>query len=553
MQSLFSKDWMRALVVLTFFVLLFATTYFSVETVSSFDDHFFHFRFAEQVRNHGLLKSFYDFKSIYFSKMAHGPQYFVYYNFIFYLLLVPFSFITPLFVAIKLYAVFAVSATLALFYWCLRKFGVRGALFWTLAVFSIAGTSSLFRFFLSRPYTLAPILLILLLYFLNKKKYLGVFFINLIYLFWHSSTFFFPLCVTILYLLFEKFYGDRGDYKNLLAGLGGNVAALSIVYAIAPGFLVFIYDTVFGIYKETILGKSVSLPEGQELYPVEFFDFLRMNQFIVCVFVVSVVIYIYQYIAWRRSADDASSSHEDYSRMHVVGVSFFLSLSFFLGTVAVSARFGDYFVFLAGLFIVLVLSDVLRNVRIDSATVAKAVKVGVITSVAYLFASNMIFLQEGFARGARTDNWHSVGEWLNNNVPKEEIIFNTSWNWFPQLYYESPSHNYVIGLEPRFMYVYDQELYWKWYHIGTDAYLCGKEDCMDLVSESHRVARNDSLKKSWYQKQGDDIAQSLKKDFHTSYIITTKNYKALNDIMDNNKRFAKKFESDKGQIIYEVI
>lgn len=76
---------------------------------------------------------------------------------------------------------------------------------------------------------------------------------------------------------------------------------------------------------------------------------------------------------------------------------------------------------------------------------------------------------------------------------------------------------------------------------------------MDLVSESHRVARNDSLKKSWYQKQGDDIAQSLKKDFHTSYIITTKNYKALNDIMDNNKRFAKKFESDKGQIIYEVI
>ena len=201
--------------------------YFSVNTLVSSDDHFFHFRFAYEMRTNGFLNSFYDFKSIYFTKIAQGSQYFIYYNFLFYLVIIPFTFIQPLVLGIKLYAVMAAALSFAVFYWCLRRFGVRYPFLWVLIILAMTGLAPVFRLFLSRPYALALCRLFLLLFFyiLHKKIAGGAFLykFRLSFLAW-SDIFLAPRRSHRL-LYFRKIYGGKGDWKNLALSAGGTVGS----------------------------------------------------------------------------------------------------------------------------------------------------------------------------------------------------------------------------------------------------------------------------------------------------------------------------------------
>lgn len=545
------RPYLKTLLVFSFFTTLFSVLYFSVYTLSTGDDHFFHFRFAELMREKGLLESFRDFKSLYFSKMAQGNEYFVYYNFLFYLFIMPFTYIQPLFLGIKLYAIITASLAFTILYWCIRNVGVRFAFLWTVVLCSITGSSLMFRFFLSRPYILAPALLLLLLYCLHRKKYLAVFLLNLAYLFWHSSTFFFSFGIVFVYYIFEKFYGDKGDYKNLIAGAGGTVAAISLTSIIKSDFLLFMYDTVVGIYKDTILGKVVELPEGGELYKADLFEFFRSNELLAPVFILAIVFFVYKYINSKRVdfVDDVALSEP---RKHLTGAVFFLAISFFLGTVLISRRFQDFFVFFGGFFMVMSLDEILGFIKVGSGTVYRAIRVSVIIVFIYLFAFNILALQSIFSGGARPETFEKVGDWLNKNVPEGEVVFYPTWNWFPQLYYHSPKHNYVAGLEPRFLYVYSPDLYWKWTHISNNGYICKTEECPNMDKISKLMKKKDATKKEWYKKDGELIANSIYNDFKSSYVVSSKSFANLNEVMDNNNSFEKVFSDQDNFFIYKI-
>ncbi|HET6891580.1 MAG TPA: hypothetical protein VFH31_10790, partial [Pyrinomonadaceae bacterium] len=49
-------------------------------------------------------------------------------------------------------------------------------------------------------------------------------------------------------------------------------------------------------------------------------------------------------------------------------------------------------------------------------------------------------------------------EWMRSNVTSAQIIFNTDWDDFPRLFYFDPSHNYVSGLDPSYLYERNPEL-----------------------------------------------------------------------------------------------
>jgi hypothetical protein len=43
-------------------------------------------------------------------------------------------------------------------------------------------------------------------------------------------------------------------------------------------------------------------------------------------------------------------------------------------------------------------------------------------------------------------------EWMRANVSSPQTIFNTDWDDFPRLFYYDPTHNYVSGLDPTYLY-----------------------------------------------------------------------------------------------------
>ncbi len=483
--------------------------------------------------------------------MAQGNKYFVYYNFLFYLFLIPFTYLTPLYVGVKLYAVFAAAGVFTIFYWCCRKLGIRYPLLWTAGIISITSTGSFWRFFLSRPYVLSPALLMLILVCAYKKKHWWIFVLSFVYLFWHSATFYMPLGIVFVHFIFEKFYGEKGSNKNILAALAGTLVAVGTVFSINSGFLFYMRDIIFGIFTDTIVGKKVILPEGNEVHPVDFFDLLRIN-FIACAFiVVAGTIEILGYIRHRfhQEKDDT-----DVSIKIVRSSLFFITISFFLGATLLSRRFNDYLVLFAGLYVALSFTDLFSYIEFKKSFVKRGVLIGLSISVFYMFAANIIFLQQLFSNGAHPLEFEKTGLWLRDNTEKGDIVFNLNWGWFTNLYYYSPDNNFVTGLEPRFIYTYNPRLYWLWAHIASQGYVCAVEKCPEKDAEQRLAFKKNDTAVAWYKKEGRAIADVLQKDFSSRYIVSGKDYRQLNILLDNNKEIFNNVSRDTvfGYLVYKI-
>ncbi len=56
------------------------------------------------------------------------------------------------------------------------------------------------------------------------------------------------------------------------------------------------------------------------------------------------------------------------------------------------------------------------------------------------------------------DYYKAGAEWMRAHVRPGQIIFNTDWDDFPRLFYYDPSHNYISGLDPTYLYDKDPAL-----------------------------------------------------------------------------------------------
>ena len=56
------------------------------------------------------------------------------------------------------------------------------------------------------------------------------------------------------------------------------------------------------------------------------------------------------------------------------------------------------------------------------------------------------------------DHYQRGAAWMQANIPPGELIFNTDWDDFPRLFYYDPTHRYVSGLDPSYLYDKDPKL-----------------------------------------------------------------------------------------------
>jgi hypothetical protein len=58
-------------------------------------------------------------------------------------------------------------------------------------------------------------------------------------------------------------------------------------------------------------------------------------------------------------------------------------------------------------------------------------------------------------------------DWIKENVPTGETIFHNVWDFSLILFYLDDTHNYLVGLDPSFMYDYDPAGYELWRKLGN--------------------------------------------------------------------------------------
>jgi hypothetical protein len=537
--SLLNKRSLYPWYVFSVLLCYFLVVYMTIDNVFSLDDHFFHIRFAELIREKGF-SAFTDFQSIYFSKMGIVKEYFVYYNFLFYIALIPFTFVAPLVVGIKLYGIFVLTTMFFVVYMFLRKIGTKYPFMWTLLfLFALLQAGYLSRFTLARPFSLTPAILVVMLYCIHKKKYFFTGLISFLYFYWHTATFFFPFCLALGYFIFEQFYGKKPDWKKVAWPFFGMFGSVFLTYIIFPGVLPYLKGVIFPVFFDTSVTKSTGIAEGGEVYGR---DLIPLASTFVIFFITLVTAGSYEilrYVQFKRGKQ-AIEDEPNMSIQPMRAMLFMASIAFF-GATAASGRFLDYFVIFCLLYVAIALDDLAKFVEIKKGLFYKSFRYSILIVAVFLFANMSLNFYKSLSSSSSYLRAQGPAEWMNSNLPQNKIIFNVDWDSFPTLYYfTGDKFRYTTGLEPRFLYDLDHRLYWEWANIGDGLY-CESSDCTDLTDKRQTMLAKGDTMKLWDKDEGNLIAQAILKDFKTDIIVVSNGRKDLLNVMDNSDRFKKEF------------
>lgn len=92
----------------------------------------------------------------------------------------------------------------------------------------------------------------------------------------------------------------------------------------------------------------------------------------------------------------------------------------------------------------------------------------VIYFVAFFFLQTGLAItknRETLAGRGKIDQYQGAGTFLEENAEEGDIVLHSSWDEFPVLFYHTNKVYFINGLDPTFLYHYDEDLYWKWVNV----------------------------------------------------------------------------------------
>ena len=212
--------------------LLFALIQFSTTNLAG-NDSYLYIKLAELTKNNGLIKEFPWLNATIMKDNFTGL------HFLYYILLIPFTFFGNLVFGAKIASLFFLSVMAAVFYITLKKLKLKYSFFWFLFLLASSGYW-LFRMNLARPLSFSVIFLLVVFYILiqiqtvqpDKRRLewvynLLLFAVSFLYVWAHGS---FPLAIflTLTFVVLNYIYGKKIYYKTALASLGGIIFAVLI-------------------------------------------------------------------------------------------------------------------------------------------------------------------------------------------------------------------------------------------------------------------------------------------------------------------------------------
>lgn len=523
------------------FALFFAI--FSLIQFSSYNladvDPYYHIKYAELFRTLGIKETLNNFSVGEYTILNQYPTDL---SFFYHILLIPFTF-GDLIIGSKISAILFASLIFAAFAWILKKFQIKYSFFWTLLLFA-ASSQFIFRLILPRAFVLSILFLILGFYLITKKKYSWLFILSVFYALTYTAS---PLILVIsfFYLITEYIQTKKFDWKLLVYPAAGILIGLII----RPDFPQNIY-TIFvqNFYVLFYKLKGVKLNIGAELYPIS--ANLSDNLILLILFDLSLAFLMIDFIG-KRIKKDASSLIRLYT--------FILALFFCLLTL-ISQRFFEYWtpftLFFAAFSFKYISEDrYWRNLIVEFFKVVQKFFAQVRRLKTPTFIGLcLIIIYSGYFNASLTiaslketdfsfDKYQGAGQWLKKNTLQGSIVFNSSWDNFPQLFFYSHQNYYLVGMDPTFMYLYDQKLYWLWRNMTMEGVVCDQpeEKCPNLVF-SEKISQRQ-------QK----IYLILKNQFQSEYIFIhnrqwgekSKIHQTFLKFLENSRLFEKVYQDEK--------
>ncbi|MBN3037972.1 MAG: hypothetical protein JW869_00985 [Candidatus Omnitrophica bacterium] len=399
-------------------------------------DSYLHIRMAELIKNSGPLNEFHWAKFSVFSK------YFADKEFLYHVILIPFTLAPDIFFGAKLASCFFGVLFLFIFFFLLRKY-VSTSLIPIFILAVLFSANFLCSLSITRPMTLAISLSLLAAYFLIEKRLWAIGIITVIYCLSHVSgpyILFYALATeTVRYIAKREFYS-----KSLI------VVSFSILlaYLIHPNFP----NNFLAFYLNGVLipvqGLKGAFELGGEHLPLTTRELLTNYPLIIPGMLLILLLSIF-----------SGAKTRFVTQVLAVYSTIFLLLSF------VSHRYIVHSYPFILLFIASYLSDYLRG---DSAFGAFAKNrfltfgsMATLSLLAIALAFKTVADIDLYAAFFEKRNGHyeRMGEWMAENIPKGELMFHTGWIDSSFFIGINPKNDYFLALHPIYMYWGEREIY----------------------------------------------------------------------------------------------
>ncbi len=349
-------------------------------------------------------------------------------------------------------------------YWLLIYFRIRYVLVW-LAALLACSAPFIFRMNMAKAPPLALVYLVIAIYLFFKKKYWPLLPLALIFT-WTYDLFVLLLLATVLWVIVVAWAELRFEWRPLLWVILGCAAGM-VINPYFPENFHQLYEHI----QIKVTAGDFNTKVGGEWYPYSSWEFLG-NSAVACI--AMLVGYVMFEPSERRRAHYPM---------------FFLLFSTALMIMTARwRRIAEYWPPFAVMFSAFSLQPWLLGFRPYLTRLPPHVldelkpfldrenevyeeqgsgwrdwaRIAVVAIVALALGVVLFFNLRQTAEDIGVSKPHNYYErgiaWMRANVPPGELIFNTDWDDFPRLFYYDPTHRYVSGLDPSYLFNKDPKL-----------------------------------------------------------------------------------------------
>lgn len=534
---------------LLFIVAFSLFSYFQISPTFPDPDSFYHAKISILTRDQGIIT---DFPWLQFTVLK---DYYIDHHFLYHVALVPFvTFLDPL-VGIKLATAFFAALLILIFYWFLKKFKIKGAIFYSLIL--LASSPFVFRINLAKAASFSLITLLFGLYFIFHRKLWPLFVLSFIYV-WSYGGWPLILVLTVFYIFsdsliktsttptteirnyelgIKKLIQDsiskiknflqvvfaKDNLKLFTACFGGLMAGV-IINPLFPKNLFFYWQQII---KIAVINYQDKIGVGAEWYPYGLGDLIANSSFIFILLILSFTVFFINFLK-NFTGEKKPAATDPKNKTQILAL--ILLALFFLALTLRSRRNVEYFIPLAALASAFVLNQPLSLIKkylpaINSwrqrrKIFSSLIILYILIMVPFTAIRNIWSIKQLYLSGGSIYKYQGVAEWLKNNTPAGAIIFHNDWDDFPALFYYNTHNYYIAGLDPTFMYDYNKDLHKVWVDITT-----GRQP---------------------------NISEIVKNDFHSEYVFVDKDHVALENNLKSDGHFQMVYKDDEGKI-YQLI
>ena len=426
-------------------------------------DGYYHIKWARMLWDNMRAKHFLPPSFIWLPLTTLNPRDYVDHHFLYHIILIPFTWFRDLQTGAKIAAILFGSLAVFSCYWLIVRYEIRYRLIWLLALLA-SSAPFLYRLNMGKAPPFAIIFLVIGIYLLFQRKFWPLLPLAFVFALTYDLFVLLVLAV-IIWTIVIAWTEERFEWRPLAWVALGSVLGL-VINPYFPHNLYLLYEHA----RMKITATEFATKVGQEWDPYNTQEFVAN-----CL--VALAAMLTGYLAF--GAIDRKRSERPL---------FFLILSTALMLMTARwKRFAEYFPPFAVLFAAFTLEefwrgravfthlpqDVLADLqpfldRQESAATAKESKqqeswkmlklgfVAVALGIA-LFA-NIYRTAKDIRESDPRDYYAKGAAWMRANIPPGETVFNTDWDDFPRLFFYDPTHVYVSGLDPTYLFDRDREL-----------------------------------------------------------------------------------------------